>query len=343
MKSLALIGPGEGTPMPAGFGAMHVRPSRPVSALAALRGVMGNRVRYNDGGDISDAVQLAASSEAAVVVVHDVQTERHDRTSLALPGNQDALVSAVAAANRHTIVVLETGSGVLMPWLNSVSSVLETWYPGEQAGPSLVDLLSGRANPSGKLPVTFPASAAAMPANTAATFGGLHGRTVYEEGLNVGYRWYDSQQVTPAFTFGYGLSYTHFRFADLRTTPGAAGGMSVTATITNIGHAAGADVAQCYLGYPGTSGEPPRQLRSFVRVQLKPGQTKTVRFDLSAGDLSHWDSSSQRWVVDPGTYQVWVGDGSDPSSLPLTTTLNVDGATLEASSGPVGGAAATAA
>ncbi len=343
MKSLALIGPGEGTPMPAGFGAMHVRPSRPVTALAALRGVMGSRVRYNDGGDISDAVQLAASSEAAVVVVHDVQAERHDRTSLALPGNQDALVSAVAAANRRTVVVLETGSGVLMPWLNSVSSVLETWYPGEQAGPSLVELLSGRANPSGKLPVTFPASSAAMPANTPATFGGVQGRTVYEEGLNVGYRWYDSHQVTPAFKFGYGLSYTHFRFADLRTAPGPVGGMKVTATITNTGHVAGADVVQCYLGYPDSSGEPPRQLRSFVRVALKPGQTKTVQFDLSAGDLSRWDSSSQRWVVDPGTYQVWVGDGSDPSTLPLTKTLNVDGATLEASSGPAGSNAVAAA
>jgi beta-glucosidase len=326
--------------MPVGFGAMHVRPSRPVTALAALRGALGDKVRYADGSDIDDAVQVARSSAVAVVVVHDVEAERRDRASLALPGNQDALVSAVAAANPRTIVVLETGSAVLMPWIKSVGSVLETWYPGEQAGPSLVDLLSGRVNPSGRLPVTFPASATAMPANTPATFGGVRGRTVYQEGLDVGYRWYDSHHVRPAFKFGEGLSYTRFRLSDLRTGSGPNGAVTVTANVTNTGRVAGTDVVQCYLGYPAVSEEAPRQLRGFVRVQLKPGQSRPVVFQLQPGDLSGWDSAAQTWKVDEGLYQVSVSDGTEPGVAPLSTSLIVQGATLETTNGPAGGVVA---
>lgn len=334
LRSLALIGSGEGTPMPAGFGAMHVRPTRPVTALAALRGALGGKVQYVDGGDIGDAVEVARRSSVAVVVVHDMEAERHDRASLALPGNQDALVNAVAAANPRTIVVLETGSAVLMPWRNSVSGILETWYPGEQAGPALVDLLSGRVNPSGRLPVTFPTSVADMPANTPATFGGVQGKTLYREGLDVGYRWYDSHQVQPAFKFGEGLSYTRFELSDPVTGSGPHGAVSVSATVTNVGKVAGTDVVQCYLGYPTISGEPSRQLRGFVRVQLKPGQSRPVVFNLAPADLSHWDGAAQTWKVDQGDYKVWVTDGTQPASPPLTTTFIVQAATLETSGGP---------
>ena len=334
LPSLALIGPADGTPMPAGFGAMYVRPTHPVSALAALRAALGTRLRYASGASVSAAAALAKASQVAVVVVHDVEAERHDRTTLALPAGQDALVRAVAAANPRTIVVLETGSAVLMPWLASVRSVLETWYPGETAGQSLVDLLSGNANPSGKLPVTFPASAAEMPAGTPATFGGVGGRTLYGEGVDVGYRWYEAHGVQPAFSFGYGLSYTTFRFSGLLMSSGPGGVVHVAGTVTNTGAVRGADVVQCYLGDPPVDGEAPRLLRAFQRVDLLPGRSQTVRFTLQPGDLAVWNGASGGWAVTGGAYKVWLGDGSDLANLPLSGQVHVAPMSLGAVSGP---------
>lgn len=334
LRSVALIGPNGATPMPAGFGAAHVLPSGSVTAYAALRQLLGSRLRYADGTNIGQAATLAHQSQIAVVVVHDIESERIDRTSLSLPAPQDTLVEAVAAANPHTIVVLETGSAVLMPWLARVGAVLETWYPGQVAGTSLVDLLTGRVDPSGKLPVTFPASGAQMPAGTPSTFGGVNGRTLYNEGVNVGYRWYEQLGLRPAFSFGYGLSYTRFGFSGLTVRPGPAGTFTVMATITNTGRLSGGDVVQCYLGDPASAGEPLRQLRGFARVSLQPGKSTTVSLTLTAGDLATWDSSSGSWVVAAGRYRIWVGDGSDLSSLPLSTTVAVTAASLGADSGP---------
>jgi beta-glucosidase len=339
LPSLALIGANEATPMPAGFGAVRVKPTRPVSALAGLRSRLGNRVAYSDGANIEDAAALARRSQVAVVVVSDVEAEGHDRTGLALPGAQDRLVEAVEAANPRTVVVLETGSAVLMPWLSGTPALLETWYPGETAGTSLADLLSGSVNPSGKLPVTFPASAAAMPDNTPATFGGVNGQTRYDDGIDVGYRWFETHGIQPAFPFGYGLSYTQFRFGGLQVAGTSATGLSVAATVTNSGRVAGTDVVQCYLGSAGPSGEPPRQLRGFQRVKLAPGQAATVQLRLTPGDLAQWSSAAHSWVITPGTYRIWVGDGSDPANLPLSATVSLTGATLPVSSGlsPGGG------
>jgi beta-glucosidase len=334
LGSLALIGPNGGTPMPAGFGAARVLPGRSVTALAAWHQLLGPRLRYADGSNLAAAVALARESQVAVVVVHDVEAERVDRSTLALSSDQDALVTAVAGANPRTVVVLETGSAVLMPWLPRVAAVLETWYPGEQAGNSLVDLLTGRVNPSGKLPVTFPALGSQMPAGTPSTFGGVNGQTLYAEGLAVGYRWYEERGVRPAFSFGYGLSYTHFSFSGLTVRPAPAGAVTVTATLTNTGRMVGADVVQCYLSDPAATGEPLRQLRGFTRVNLRPGQSQTVTFTLTSGDLAVWDTASGGWVVPAGRYRVWVGDGSDLSSLPLTGTIDVAAASLGADSGP---------
>jgi beta-glucosidase len=334
LGSVALIGPNGGTPTPAGFGAARVLPSRPVTALEALHQLLGSRLRYADGTNVAMAVALARTTQVAVVVVHDIEAERIDRSTLSLSSDQDALVTAVAAVNPRTVVVLETGSAVLMPWLSRVGAVLETWYPGEQAGTSLVDLLTGRVDPSGKLPVTFPASASQMPAGTPLTFGGVNGQTLYTEGLDVGYRWYQERGVRPAFSFGYGLSYTHFSFSGFTVRPAPAGAVTVTATITNTGRVDGADVVQCYLTDPATTGEPLRQLRGFVRVNLRPGQSQTVTFTVTAGDLAVWNTSSGGWVVPAGRYGIWVGDGSDVSSLPLTGTIDVASAWLGADSGP---------
>jgi len=334
--SLALIGPKGATPMPAGLGAMHVAPTDPVTAEDALAAVLGPRLHYYDGADLRSAADLARHAGAAVVVVHDVEAERHDRTTLALPGNQDALVAAVAAANPRTIVVLETGAAVLMPWLHDVAAVLETWYPGETAGTALVDLLSGKVDPSGKLPVTFPAAETpgAMPDATPATFGGVNGAVQYADGIDVGYRWYEVNRVAPLFSFGYGLSYTRFGFSKIRATTTAAGGINVQATITNVGPVAGSDVVQCYLGYPTGAGEAPRQLRAFTRVTLAPRQSTTVHLGLAPGDLATWSTTANQWVVPAGTFHLYVGDGSDLANLPLTTTVAVKAASLGVNSGP---------
>jgi beta-glucosidase len=319
--------------MPAGFGAMYVQPAHPVSAVTALRAVLGNRLHYTAGSDLVSAADLARHSSVAIVVVHDVESERQDRTTLALPAHEDALVSAVAAANPHTVVVLETGSAVLMPWIRAVPAVLETWYPGEVAGTSLVDLLSGRVDPSGKLPVTFPGSAGLMPAGAPTTFGGVGGRTLYSEGVNVGYRWYQARAVTPAFPFGFGLSYTSFSFSRLHITADGAGGVTVQASVTNTGRVRGADVVQCYVGIPA-AGEPVRQLRGFQRLDLSPGRTQAVTLHLTRGDLAVWSTTTHSWMVPGGSYRLWLGDASDAGHLPLSATVTVAPAQLGPASGP---------
>ena len=334
LRSLALIGPADGTPMAAGFGAVYVQPNHPVSAAAAFRAALGSRLHYASGSDLVGAAELARASDAAIVVVNDVESEHIDRTTLALPAHENALVEAVAAANPRTIVVLETGSAVLMPWLRQVDAVLETWYPGQVAGTSLVDLVSGRVDPSGKLPVTFPADPALMPAGTPQTFGGVDGRTLYSEGVDVGYRWYEANNVTPAFPFGFGLSYTRFGFARLQLRAAPSGGVSVDATVTNAGRVAGADVVQCYVGPPAQTGEPPRQLRGFTRVNLLPGQSQDVHLVVSLGDLARWDAVHAAWTVTGGTYHFYVGDASDAAHLPLRGQLRVAPTSLGVASGP---------
>jgi beta-glucosidase len=321
IPSLALIGADSATPMPSGFGAIYVRPARRSTVLAAFRGVLGSRVHYTAGSDIEAAVAIARSSRVAIVVVNDVERERHDRTTLALPGKQNALIAAIERVNPRTIVVLETGGAVLMPWLSSTPALIETWYPGETAGTSLVQLLSGHVDPGGKLPVTFPGSQAAAPDTTPATFGGVDGRTLYREGIDVGYRWYEANDVAPQFSFGFGLSYTKFGFSDLRVQPHGPGQLTVSAVVTNLGTRLGSDVAQCYVGDPPSTGEPPRQLRGFQRVTLAPGAAATVTMTLRPGDLAVWDTASNAWNVAPGVYQVWVGDGSDVANLPLGHTV----------------------
>jgi beta-glucosidase len=333
LASVALIGAHDGTPMPAGFGAVRVQPTNPVSALTALRARLGYRVHYDSGANIADAAESARHAQVAIVVVSDTEAEGRDRVSLQLPGDQDRLIGAVEAANPRTVVVLETGSAVLMPWLPQTPALLETWYPGETAGTSLVALLSGEVNPSGKLPVSFPVNEANMPDNTSATFGGVDGKTQYADGIDVGYRWYETHPGAAAFAFGYGLSYTKFHYSDLHITANNPKGVALEATVANTGHAAGATVVQCYVGAPAASGEPPRQLRGFQRVQLAPGQSKTVQLHLTPGDLAQWSDASNSWIIAPGTYHIWVGDGSDLANLPLSETVTLRSGALGVNSG----------
>jgi beta-glucosidase len=273
---------------------------------------------------ISRAVAAAKSAATAVVVVSDdTESEAADRASLNLPSAQNELISAVAAANPHTVVVINAGAPVVMPWLSQVASVVDAWYPGESNGTALAAVLFGHVDPSGHLPVTFPAGLSQVPAPTPSEFPGTNGRVLYREGVNVGYRYYDATSETPLFPFGYGLSYTSFAFSDLNVTPqqihnGTSGPLvTVSARVTNTGRVAGSEVAQLYLGDPAAAGEPPRQLKGFQKVTLGPGESATVHFTLGGHDLSYWDDAANGWVVADGQYQVYAGDSSALANLPL--------------------------
>jgi beta-glucosidase len=256
-----------------------------------------------------------------VVVSDDTETEAADRPDLSLPSAQDELISAVAAANPHTVVVIDAGAPVAMPWLGRVPAVVDAWYPGESNGTALASVLYGATDPSGHLPVTFPASLSQVPASTLAQFPGVNGKVLYSEGIYVGYRWYDAHHLAPLFPFGYGLSYTSFAFSDLRiSAPRQARHgpqVLVTARVTNTGREAGSEVAQLYLGDPAVAGEPPRQLKGFQRVTLRPGQSTVVSFTLDAHDLSYWNDAANGWVVPAGGFRVYVGDSSALPGLPL--------------------------
>jgi beta-glucosidase len=280
---------------------------------------------------ITAAVAAARSAQVAVVFAGNFESESFDQPNLNLSGVDDQLISAVAAANPNTIVVLNTGGPVLMPWLNNVAGVIEAWYPGQQDGAAIASVLFGDTNPGGKLPVTFPASAGQPLSADRSRFPGSGGQVNYSEGLNIGYKWYESQGLTPLFPFGYGLSYTSFGLGGLsvsrvsgRVDPGNDPSQVVAmarATVTNTGSRSGTEVAQLYLGYPSSAGEPARQLRGFQRVRLAPGQSTVVSFPLTARDVAFWSSGANGWSVASGNYQVWVGDSS--ASLPLSATVHL--------------------
>jgi beta-glucosidase len=289
---------------------------------------------------IAQAVAAAKAARTAVVVVSDdTETEAADRPSLNLPSAQNELISAVAAANPHTVVVIDAGAPVVMPWISQVASVVDAWYPGESNGTALAAVLFGQVNPGGHLPVTFPVDLSQVPESSSAQFPGENGQVLYSEGVDVGYRYYDADEKTPLFPFGYGLSYTRFAYSGLKITPRQVHGgspdpgtarngpsgrqVTVSATVTNTGRAAGSDVVQLYLGDPAASGEPPRQLKGFSKVTLRPGRSTTVRFTVTGHDLSYWDDTANGWVVPVGQFGVYVGDSSALAGLPLRGSFTV--------------------
>jgi beta-glucosidase len=266
---------------------------------------------------IDEAVAAAKKADTAVVFVANKDTEAIDRTGLALPGYQDRLVEAVAAANPRTVVVLDTGGPVLMPWAGKVAGIVQAWYPGEEDGNAAADVLLGHTDPSGRLPITFPKSLADTPANTPAQYPGVNGVATYSEGLRVGYRHYDAEGIEPLFPFGYGLSYTTFAYRNL-TVRGHGGNVTVGADVTNTGRRTGVAVPQLYLGAPD---EPPAQLKGFTKIRLGPGQTRHVTFRLTPRSFASWDTSAHAWRVAGGAYRVMVGEGSRDIRLRATITL----------------------
>lgn len=334
LYNIALIGPDAVKAMTGGEGSSHVLPLYAVSPLDGIERRAGSmaKVRLSDGADIRKAVSLAASADVAIVMVGDYETEGKDHP-ITLDGNQDELVEAVAAANPHTIVVLKTGSAVLMPWVDKVQAILEAWYPGEEDGNAVAAVLFGDVNPSGKLPMTFPKQLADLPANTPWQYPGVQGVVHYSEGIFVGYRHYDQEHIQPLFPFGYGLSYTTFGFSDLAIAPkNAKDNAKLTVTVdfdvTNTGKRAGEEVAQLYVGLPSTTRipQPPEQLKRFVKVMLQPGESHHIHFELDERALACWSERHHKWVVLPGPYHIMVGPSS--RHLPLQGNLTISGGFL---------------
>jgi beta-glucosidase len=318
LHRIVVIGPYARTAHTGGGGSSSVKALYTVDPVEGIAKVVGPdiTVAYDDGANPVVAATKAASADITIVMVGDMDSEGRDRPNLSLPDKQDDLISAVAAANPRAIVVLKTGGPVLMPWLGKVPAVLEAWYPGEEDGTVVADLLFGKANPSGKLTVTFPRSAADVPAYTPQQYPGVGGTAVYSEGLQVGYRWYDARRIEPLFPFGFGLSYTCFSFGNLHVSSQDAGGsVHVTLAVTNTGSLAGADVVELYVAAPATAGEPPRQLKGFAKVHLVPGESTRVSLVLSPRAFSIWNVAAKRWSIVVGNHEIFVGDSS--RDLPL--------------------------
>ncbi len=257
-------------------------------------------VRFADGSDAAAAAELAKTSDVAVVFAHEWRGEFQDQQDMNLPDGQDALISAVAAANRKTVVVLENGGPLVLPWAGDVRAVLEAWYPGSRGAQAIADVLFGDVNPSGKLTVTFPRSAADTPTGAAPP---TNADTIpYSEKLLVGYRWYDAKRIEPQFAFGHGLSYTRYRYAHLRRH-----GLRVSFEVTNTGKRAGTEIAQVYAGLPRSAGEPPQRLVGWARVALRPRETRRVSVQIDPKRLAIWD---QGWKLARGDYTFSVGASS---------------------------------
>jgi beta-glucosidase len=263
-----------------------------------------------DPGMVDRAVSAARQSDMVIVFAAEQLGEGHDKIRLALPGDQDDLIRAVALANPRTVVVLHNSNPVAMPWLNQVAAVVEAFYPGQQAGSSIARLLFGDVNPSGRLAMTFPANERQGPGTFFLDYPGDGFSVDYSEGVLVGYRWYDERREEPLFPFGFGLSYTTFRYSDLQVEHNEKGQVTVKVHVTNSGKREGAEVVQLYLGSPAAAEEPPKQLKGFEKVLLKPGESKEVTMRLTGDSLAAWDSETHGWQVHPGPYSVLVGSSS---------------------------------
>ena len=325
------VPPKEIPPGPNGFLAVLVWD--PSSPLRAIRAKAPNaKVNYDDGTDPAATAKLASTSDVAIVFVYQHTHEGADLENLSLPDHQDELVKQVAAANPHTIVVLENGDPVLMPWLNSVKAVLESWYPGQRGGEAIANILFGDVNPSGKLPISFPKSEADLPhltipapppSNQPASEELLPTPVFidanYTEGLKVGYRWYDAENKDPLFPFGFGLSYTSFSYSQLKVASGKT--VQVSFVVKNTGSRAGAEVSEVYLGLPASANEPPKRLVAWEKVQLDPGQSRTVTVSLEPKSMSVFNVEKDAWDLLPGDYLVFAGGSS--RHTPLTATLHI--------------------
>ncbi|MGC1550297.1 MAG: glycoside hydrolase family 3 C-terminal domain-containing protein [Rhodanobacter sp.] len=279
-------------------------PSSPMNALKKL--MPGVDVRYDDGRDPAKAAALAKSSDVAIVFATQWMAEGIDMPNLSLPDKQDALIEAVATANPHAVVVLETGGPVRMPWLSKVHAVLEAWYPGARGGEAIAGVLSGKVNPSGRLPVTFPQNEQQLPRPQITNANQVDYNI---EGAAVGYKWFDEKKLEPLFPFGFGLSYSQFDYSDLHVDT-RGDHVTVSFKVTNHGDCIGMDTPQVYLGMPVASGEAPRRLAGFEKIELQPGQSRTLTITLDPRLLAVFDVPANQWQIAAGSYPIQVGHSS---------------------------------
>ncbi len=332
--------PGGNAIMPPGKGATHWQeqiwfPTSPLKAIQARAPEAS--VKYDAGTDPAAAAAAAKGADVAIVFAYCWESEGMDLDSLALPLHQDDLIAAVAAANPRTIVVLETGSPALMPWVDAPAAILEAWYAGSDGANALGNILFGTVNPSGKLPNTFPKSDADLPHPTIVKpppesdhFSGPMSpekwakglppfQATYDEGVKVGYKWYDAEKKPVLFPFGFGLSYTTYEYSGLTVTPGQ--NVEVTFTIANTGGRDGSEIAEVYAALPANAEEPPKRLVGFTKVKLGTGEKQTVTVEIDPKYLSIFDVKKHGWTLLPGDYTFMVGGSS--AELPLTKVVTL--------------------
>jgi beta-glucosidase len=306
----------------------------------------------NDNANLADAVTAARGADVVIVLAGTISEEGRDLANISLPNGQDAIVTAVAAANPRTVVVLKDNASALLPWIDAVPAVLEAWFPGQADGDVVARLLFGLATPSGRLPVTFARKATDLAVTTLRQWPGVDSAgkppridapgmgmtgggsyTVeYTEGLRIGYRWFDAEKVTPLFPFGHGLSYTTFAISNLAVNPrvnAGSGPITVEFTVRNTGRRRGAEVPQVYIGLPSSAGEPPKRLVGFEKVWLDPGQQRRVRLVVDPRAANHplgiWDTAAQSWVTSDGVYRIQVGNSATNVALADSITVRRPG------------------
>lgn len=336
VKSIAVIGPNAAVARTGGGGSSLVRPKSAVAPLDGIKEKAGSTIKVTnalgvgmEGEDpaqdtpearakaLEEAVDAASHADVAVVVVGRYsknESEGFDVKTMDLPAGQDELIQAVEKVNPHTVVVLNTGDPVTMSkWIETTPALLDMWYGGEEGGNALAAILFGAANPSGKLPVSLPKKFEDSPAS--GHYPGENLKVDYAEGIYVGYRYYDTRNVEPQFPFGFGLSYTTFEYSDLKMIMieemEMASLRKFSVNVRNTGRRPGTEVVQVYV-HDGHSkaDRPVHELKAFNRVELKPGETKTIEFSLNRGAFSYWSPEKKDWVMDPGTFEIQVGASS---------------------------------
>lgn len=360
IHSIAVIGPHADVGMISGGGSAQVDPPGgnailppgkgqtrwlepvwfPTSPLKSIQAkVPGAKVQFDSGADPAAAAALAKNSDVAIVFAYQWESEGMDLPTLALPGQQDDLIAKVAAVNPHTVVVVESGGPVTMPWVGQVSAILEAWFAGSSGSDAVANILFGDVNPSAKLPLTFPRTEADLPHPTVVqpprestpnymqaevwkqiATGLAPFQVTYDEGVKVGYKWYDAEKKPVLFPFGHGLSYTTYAYSNLKVTPGK--NPKVTFTLKNTGKRDGAEVAEVYASLPASAAEPPKRLVGFSKVWLKAGESKEVTVDVNPKYLSIFNVEQNGWQLIPGEYGFLVGGSSD--SLPLKQSVSLN-------------------
>ena len=270
-----------------------------------------------------EALEVAKAADQVVLIVgtnSDWETEGNDRSDFNLPANQNHLIEEVLQVNPNTLVVLNTGSPVKMPWADRAEAILQTWFAGQEFGNAMVDIITGAINPSGRLPTSFPKNIEDTPAFN--SYPGKDLQMNYEEKLLVGYRWYDKKDIKTLFPFGHGLSYTQFEYTDLEVEIQANNKVSCTFLIQNTGLIAGAETAQCYIGYKTDDhSEPKKTLQGFSKITLNQGDKSKVEINLNSRNFSSWNEAKQNWEVRSGSYEIFIGSSAENIILQSTISL----------------------